>query len=106
MTYRNDFTLLTELLEQVSQQGFDILPELIRIVMNAAMQAERQQHLKAEPYQRTPGRERYANGYKPKTIQTRVGNITFSIPQVREGDFASANGGISRLARFVLMYRS
>jgi hypothetical protein len=46
MTYRNDFTLPTALLEQVSQQGFDILPELIRIVVNAAMQAERQQHLK------------------------------------------------------------
>jgi putative transposase len=87
MTYREDFTLPTELLEQVSQQGFDILPELIRIVVNAAMHAERQQYLKAAPYQRTPERETYANGYKPKTIQTRVGNITFSVPQVREGAF-------------------
>jgi len=87
MTYRKDFTLPTELLEQVSQQGFDILPELIRIVVNAAMQAERQQYLKAEPYQRTPEREGYANGYKPKAVQTRVGDITFSVPQVREGDF-------------------
>jgi putative transposase len=87
MTYQEDFTLPTELLEQVSQQGFDILPELIRIVVNAAMQAERQQYLKAAPYQRTPERETYANGYKPKTVQTRVGNITFSVPQVREGDF-------------------
>ena len=87
MTYREDFTLPTELMEQVSQQGFDILPELIRIVVNAAMQAERQQYLKAAPYQRTPERETYANGYKPKTVQTRVGNITFSVPQVRDGDF-------------------
>jgi putative transposase len=87
MTYREDFTLPAELLEQVSKQGFDILPELIRIVVNAAMQAERQQYLKAAPYQRTQERETYANGYKPKTIQTRVGNITFSVPQVREGDF-------------------
>ena len=87
MTYREDFTLPAELLEQVSTQGFDVLPELIRIVVNAAMQAERQQHLKAAPYQRTPERESYANGYKPKTVQTRVGNITFSVPQVREGNF-------------------
>jgi putative transposase len=87
MTYREDFTLPIELLEKVSQQGFDILSELIRIVVNAAMQAERQQYLKAAPYQRTPERETYANGYKPKTVQTRVGNITFSVPQVREGDF-------------------
>jgi putative transposase len=87
MTYQEDFTLPAELLEQVSTQGFDVLPELIRIVVNAAMQAERQQHLKAAPYQRTPERETYANGYKPKTVQTRVGNITFSVPQVREGNF-------------------
>jgi putative transposase len=87
MTYQEDFTLPTELLEQVSQQGLDFLPELIRIVVNVAMQAERQQYLKAAPYQRTPERETYANGYKPKTVQTRVGNITFSVPQVREGDF-------------------
>jgi transposase-like protein len=87
MTYRDNFTLPAEVLEQVSTQGFDILPELIRIVVNAAMQAERQQYLKAAPYQRTPERETYANGYKPKTVQTRVGGITFAVPQVREGDF-------------------
>jgi putative transposase len=87
MTYQEDFTLPTELLGQVSQQGLDFLPELIRIVVNVAMQAERQQYLKAAPYQRTPERETYANGYKPKTVQTRVGNITFSVPQVREGEF-------------------
>lgn len=87
MTYREHFTLPAELLERVSQQGFDILPELIRLVVNAAMQAERQQYLKAAPYQHTEERRGHANGYKPKTVHTRVGSITFSIPQVREGGF-------------------
>jgi putative transposase len=87
MTYREDFTLPAELLERVSKQGFDILPELIQVIINAAMQAERQQYLKAEPYQHSEEREGHANGYKPKTVRTRVGSITFSIPQVREGGF-------------------
>jgi putative transposase len=87
MTYRGDFTLPAELLERVNQQGFDILPELIQVIINAAMQAERQQYLKAEPYQHTEERQGHANGFKPKTVHTRVGNITFSIPQVREGGF-------------------
>jgi len=87
MTYREDFTLPAELMERVSKQGFDILPELIQVIINAAMQAERQQYLKAEPYQHTEEREGHANGYKPKTVHTRVGNITFAIPQVREGGF-------------------
>jgi hypothetical protein len=35
MTYQDDFTLPTELLEQVAEQGLDFLPELIRIIVNA-----------------------------------------------------------------------
>ena len=38
MTYRGDFTLPAEILEQIAEQGFEALPELIRIVVNAAMQ--------------------------------------------------------------------
>src|SRR5262245_29148332 len=87
MTYRADFTLPAELWEQVQEQGLDILPELIRIVINAALQAERREHLNAEPYQRTEERRGYANGFKPKSMRTRVGDITFAIPQVREGGF-------------------
>ena len=87
MTYRQDFTLPAELMEQVAEQGLEILPELIRIVVNAAMQAERSEYLQAEHYQHTDERRGYANGYKPKTLHTRVGDITFAVPQVREGGF-------------------
>jgi len=87
MTYREDFTVPAELLEQVQEQGLNVLPELIRIVLNAAMQAERSEHLNAEPYQRSEERRGYANGFKPKTMRTRVGEITFAVPQVREGGF-------------------
>ena len=55
------------------------MPELIRIVLNAAMQGERQQYLGAAPYQHSPDRNGHANGYKPKTVKTRVGAITFAV---------------------------
>ncbi len=87
MTYRKDCTLPAELLERVNEQGLDILPELLREILNAAMAAERQQYLQAAPYQHTEERTGHANGYKPKTVHTRIGSITFSIPQVREGGF-------------------
>jgi transposase-like protein len=87
MTYRKDFTLPAEVMEQVAEQGLEILPEMIRIVVNAAMQAERSEYLQAEPYQHTLERTGQANGYKPKTLHTRVGDITFAVPQVREGGF-------------------
>ena len=92
MTYREDFTLPAELLEQVQEQGLDGLPELIRVIINTAMQAERAEHLNAGHYQHTSERRGYANGFKPKTMQTRVGDITFAIPQVREGGFYPSFG--------------
>ena len=51
------------------------------------MPAERGEHLQAEPYQHTLERTGHANGYKPKTLRTRMGDITFAVPQVREGGF-------------------
>ncbi len=45
MTYQGDFTLPPDLLEQIASQGFDFIPELIRIVMNEAMEIQRQQYL-------------------------------------------------------------
>jgi transposase-like protein len=87
MTYQDDFTLPTELLEQVAEQGLDFLPELIRIVINTAMQVERQRHLGVSPYERSAVRQGHANGFKPKTVSTRIAPITFEIPQVREGGF-------------------
>jgi transposase-like protein len=87
MTYHEDFTLPAELMAQVQEQGLDVLPELIRVIINTAMQAERAEHLNAAHYQHNPERSGYANGYKPKTMRTRVGDITFAIPQVREGGF-------------------
>ena len=68
-------------------QGLDALPELIRIIINAAMQSERQHYLKAAPYERTAERRGYANGFKPKTRTTRVGPVTFDVPQVRDASF-------------------
>jgi putative transposase len=87
MTYNDDCTLPAEILEQIASQGFDALPELIRIVVNTAMQAERQKYLRAAPFEHAPERQGHANGYKPKTVKTRLGAITFDIPQVREGGF-------------------
>ena len=87
MTYQTDCTLPDSLLEQIAEQGLGILPELVRIVVNTAMQAEREAYLGAAAYERTDSRRGHANGYKPKTVTTRVGSVTFDVPQVREGGF-------------------
>jgi len=87
MTYPNDFTLPKEVLEEIATQGLDYLPELIRLVINTAMKAERQQYLGVAPYERSAERRDQGNGFKPKSMQTRLGEIQFAIPQVRTGEF-------------------
>ena len=87
MIYKSDCTLPTEYLEQLTEQGLDSLPEMIRVMVNEAMRIERENYLGAKPYERSEDRQGHANGYKPKTVRTRVGEVTFDIPQVREGGF-------------------
>lgn len=87
MTHQKDYTLKDKLVEELLANGLEGLPELLRVLLNASMQVEREKHLQADEYERTENRQGYANGYKPKTVKTRLGEITFAVPQVREGGF-------------------
>lgn len=87
MIYKDDCTLPTEYLKQLTEQGLGGLPDMIRVMVNQAMQIERENYLQAKPYERSEDRQGHANGYKPKTVKTRVGEVTFDVPQVREGGF-------------------
>lgn len=57
------------------------------MLINTVMQVECQHHISVGPYERSIDRQAHANGYKPKTVTTRVGAITFDVPQLREGNF-------------------
>lgn len=87
MTDPNYSTLPEDLLESIADNGLDALPDAFRLLLNAAMLRERQKHLQARPYERTEQRQGHANGFKDKTLTTRMGQITVAVPQVREGDF-------------------
>ena len=78
MTHQNDYTFPEELVEK----GLEAVPELMRVLINNVMQVERSKYLQAEEYERTEERKGHANGYKPKTVRTRMGEITFAVPQV------------------------
>ena len=68
-------------------QGLDGAGEALRILVNEASKIERAHHLNAQPYERSEGRSGYANGFKPKTVMTRLGEITFDVPQVRDSSY-------------------
>jgi putative transposase len=87
MTHQKDYTLSSPVIEECLANGLDGIPELMRVLLNSAMQVEREKYLQASDYERTENRQGHANGFKPKTIKTRMGEVTFAIPQVREGGF-------------------
>jgi putative transposase len=83
MTHHTDPELLNNVLQLLTEQGHDGFAEGLRLLVNEAMRVERHQVLQAQPYERTDTRLGYANGYKSKTLTSRVGPITFRVPQVR-----------------------
>ena len=44
-------------------------------------------NLQAQPYERSEERAGHANGFKPKRVVTRLGEVTFEVPQVRDSRF-------------------
>jgi transposase-like protein len=87
VTRPDDCNAIQDVLELLAQEGFDGLGEAIRRIINEAMRLERQNYLGVGPYERSEARRGYANGYKPKTVQTRVGALDFDVPQVRDSGF-------------------
>jgi transposase-like protein len=87
MTHQNNYNLSAGTIEEITRNGLDAVPELMRVLLNNIMQVERAKYLRAEEYERSAERQGHANGYKPKTVRTRLGEITFAVPQVREGGF-------------------
>jgi putative transposase len=83
MAHPTDPELLNNVLQLLTEQGHDGFAEGLRLLVNEAMRVERHHVLQAQPYERTDTRQGYANGYKPKTLASRVGPITFRVPQVR-----------------------
>lgn len=87
MDCRGKYNTLEEVMELINEQGLNGMGAAIQILMNQAMLVEREQHLQASPYERTDDRHGYANGFKAKTVKSRVGELHFSIPQVRDSKF-------------------
>ena len=83
MAHREHGNAFDDAMELLIENGFDGMADVLRILLNEAMKIEREDVLAAGAYQRTPDRKGYANGFKPKTVDTRMGRMTVEVPQVR-----------------------
>lgn len=80
-------TLVEEIIKGLTGGENDGLKPVLELLFNTAMKAEREEFLGAKSHERNEERKGYANGYKPKGLQTRMGDLELQIPQVRGLNF-------------------
>jgi transposase-like protein len=67
--------------------GEDFLRGLVERVVQQVLEAEMTSFLGAGTYERTGERCGWRNGYKPRTLKTRVGGLELMVPKDRDGEF-------------------
>lgn len=72
---------------QAGVGGEDFLRELVQRTVQQVLEAEMTSFLGAESYQRHGERRGWRNGYKPRTLKTRVGELELMVPKDRDGEF-------------------
>jgi putative transposase len=87
MIIDKDDAVMEKIVEVLSAPAAGGIRQLMQTALDACMLAERRQHLGAGPYERTEERKDYANGFKDRSLKTRVGELQLRVPQVRSGTF-------------------
>lgn len=87
MTHQPHPSIVGEVVQVLAEHGFDGMARTMELLINECMKLERQQALGVGPYQRGEARHGQANGFKPKRLKTRVGELQLAVPQVRGAKF-------------------
>ena len=76
---------LSELLRKAMiDQDADFLKEGVRLLSQALMEMEVQEHVGAGRHERSAGRTGQRNGYRERSWDTRVGTVELKVPRVRD----------------------
>src|SRR5215208_6383031 len=67
----------------------DFLRGIVERAVQAILEEEMTAHLGVARYERGEGRTGYRNGYKPRSVTTRVGPLELRVPQDRDGTFST-----------------
>jgi len=87
MTRPTQSTELESIVQLLADHGFEGMSQAIEILLNEAMKLQRSEALGASPYERTSERRGHANGFKSKTVRSRLGELELQVPQTRGVEF-------------------
>jgi transposase-like protein len=65
----------------------DLLKEGVRVLCQALMEMEVEDHVGAARHERSPGRVGQRNGYRERNWDTRVGTVELKVPRVRDSSY-------------------
>lgn len=79
---------LSELLrEAMIEQDADFLKEGVRVLSEALMEMEVQEHVGAAHHERSPSPTGKRNGYRERSWDTRVRTVELKVPRVRDSSY-------------------
>ena len=78
-----------EILSLLQENSGDAFKKLLQESLNAVLKAESKEQLKAEPYERTEERTDSRNGFRERSLTTRIGTIALTVPRHRYEPFKS-----------------
>ena len=87
MTHQDQSNNTIEAVQLLADNGFEGMAQAMQLLINEAMQIERAAYLGAEPYERSENRKSHANGFKTKTLNSRIGQLELQVPQTRDCQF-------------------
>jgi putative transposase len=80
---------IDDLKDSVMNSDIDaVIKASIVLVLNSAMEQERETYLQAKAYERSAERRDYRNGYYERDLVLSLGRITLRVPRTRNGDFS------------------
>ncbi|MFH1736688.1 MAG: IS256 family transposase [Actinomycetota bacterium] len=82
--------LENDVMQAIRLDDPDFLRGIVEEVIKELLEAEMTEHIGAAPYERTDARRGQRNGYKPRTLRTRVGTLNLLVPQDRDGAFSTS----------------
>ena len=80
MTKRKCDGYLDEIQERMDG---DVFKAMLEVIAQRVMEEELARHVGAQRHERTPDRRGHRNGYKGRSLKTRVGELELQVPQAR-----------------------
>lgn len=87
MTRMKESHAIAGWMQAVLESDEDLFAEVLRLGVQSLMEAERDAHVSADPFERSGERKTQRNGYQARQLRTRAGVLELKVPKTRDGAF-------------------